>query len=261
MKRLGKIMLAVAGCCAIGLAVYTAVQPELSVEATLPDVSVLGIDPNDFTYSGVYYQEIGIGYEWIDSTSEKPCYQWSKYESETGAYLVFDEQNRLRRFVNSSDVRKAQISPDDVLSTDALIEKANAIASELVMNSSAFSVNTEMSAINETKADIVLTCTVSDYVFDAAVIELAQNGSVKKLQFEYCDVPADFTPAALDAVLEDYLLEKVAARYGEDHTDFDISHGYFMSLNNMIYGAYSVTVTYGDLNQYSDVIGVVVYDE
>lgn len=92
---------------------------------------------------------------------------------------MFDEQNRLRRFVNSSDVRKAQISPDDVLSTDALIEKANAIASELVMNSSAFSVNTEMSAINETKADIVLSRTVSDYVFDAAVIELAQNGSVK----------------------------------------------------------------------------------
>ena len=146
-------------------------------------------------------------------------------------------------------------------STDALIEKANAIASELVMNSSAFSVNTEMSAINETKADIVWTRTVSDYVFDAAVIKLAQNGSVKKLQFEYCDVPAGFTPAALDAVLEDYLLEKVAATYGEDHTDFEISHSYFMSLNNMIYGAYSVTVTYGDLNQYSDVIGVVVYDE
>lgn len=52
-----------------------------------------------------------------------------------------------------------------------------------------------------------------------------------------------------------------AATYGEDHTDFEISHSYFMSLNNMIYGAYSVTVTYGDLNQYSDVIGVVVYDE
>lgn len=154
MKLFWKIGLPVVCCCAAGAVAYIALRPELPTEASLPDVSVLGVCSEDFTYSGIYYQEVGIGYEWIDDDSEKPRYQWFKYESEDGAYLVIDEQNRLRRFVNAYDVRNAETSPDDALSTDALIEKTAAITSKLVMNSNAFSVNDEMTTIDTTKANL-----------------------------------------------------------------------------------------------------------
>lgn len=248
-------------CCAARAVAYIALRPELSTEASLPDVSVLGVCSEDFTYSGIYYQEVGIGYEWIDDDSEKPRYQWFKYESEDGAYLVVDEQNRLRRFVNAYDVRNAETSPDDALSTDALIEKIAAITSELVMNSNAFSVNDEMTTIDTTKANVVFTRTISDYVYDAASIEFAQDGTVQKLQFEYCDVPADFTPTKMDAVLEDYIKETILPRYDGDTTEYEVTDRYFVTIGDTIYGAYSLSVTPDTPEGYTDAIGVLVYDK
>lgn len=264
MKLVWKITLAVACCGVVGLATYAIIRPKLTVEATLPDVSVLGVDIEDFTYSGVYTQEIGIGYEWIDDTSEKPSHQWSKYENADGAYLVFDEHNRLRWFVNSYDKWKAQVSPDDVLTADALTDKATAIINELVINSSEFSFDAELSTINTTKAYVAFTRSISDYALDITSVELLQDGTVKRLGIDYCDVSADFTPTKMDAIVEQYLTETVVPRYresGYDPVECGAPDAYFVTIGDKVYGAYSVTVTLNAPDSVYDAIGVVVCDE
>lgn len=263
MKQFWKIGLAAVGCCAIiGLAVSIAVQHEASDESTMPDLSILGLDTDDFTYSGVYYREIAIGYEWNDDTTEKPCYEWSKYERDDGAYLVLDEYNRLTIFSNAYEIKNATVSPDDVLSTDALIAKASEITNDLVINGDEFSYFDDLSVINDTKTEVVFRRTISDYSFDYSDIRFSQDGTVKYLTFEYSDVPTDFTPTALDTIAENDFEKTVAPRYSRNYHDveYDIKHPYFFNIGGTIYGAYTAVITFYSDEQLplSDAVGVVV---
>lgn len=231
----------------------------------MPDLAILGLDMDDFTYSGVYYREVAIGYEWIDDTTEKPCHEWSKYERDDGAYLVLDEYNRLTIFDNAYEVKNATVSPDDVLSTDALIAKAAEITNDLVINGNEFSYFDDLSVINDTKTEIVFMRTISDYSFDYSDIQFSQDGTVKHFSFEYSDVPADFTPTELDTIAENYFAKTVAPRYTYSYHDieYEIEYSYFLNIGGTIYGAYTAVITfypnYSDEQlPLSDAVGVVV---
>lgn len=221
----------------------------------------MDIDPDAFTQNGIFEQYIGIGSECAYETAEKPHYDLEQFTDKTGAVILIDQQNRFRRFTASSDAKDKTIPKNERLTEEQLLEEANAILKVLAAHSN-FTLDSDATTVDDANAKFTFRYKISERLEDLAVVTFTRDGTVQSVGIDYCDVPAEFDPAAADAAFWDYLDQKVAQIESEPIVQKDTLTSYFTAIDGTIYGAYTIDLAFpgpeSDPDYSYEVVGVIV---
>ncbi len=221
-----------------GFFVYRHLQDD--APATGPaatDFSVLGIDFSEFTQSKAFIQEHGTL-----PNNEVVTEQYTEYTNNKGERILYDNQNRFRRYLHLGDGTASSSEP---LSTEALLAKATNVMESFVIGHEQFVYQEKEQTVSDDGECFTFIRTVSDYAQDICMIDMKTDGTVVIAGVDYCDMSADYSGEALDAACEAYASSRVSEQFNRK-PDSSTWNRALLKIDGTVYGIYYVTSLFGE---------------
>lgn len=226
-----------------GAAVYFGIDAD---ENALADYTYLGIQADTYEQSETpYLQEYGIGYNWYYE-GEKPMDAWNQYLGSNGAMLALDEQGRVRKFMNETDIFLETEKVTEPLSDEELEAKAYAVLEQMAGSLEGYTVSKK--AITDKIGTTYYTCYItlekeyapgaSDYVS----VQLTADGKVRFASASYCDLHGNELTTAIDGIsasVDDYVAMLLEENPGAVAYEVNV---YYCHFNNTLYGCCRVNL-------------------
>ncbi len=207
------------------------------------------LDTSDLTYDGQVEQRIAIGYSFENPEDNEPVLIFDKYVSPDGEVFCFDDQGRLRRYVNEEDIFFNRKKEDDVQTARTTKAEKQAVVNSVF----------EAVVITENKNSYEITTDPSDYYWikssdetaPSALIEMNTYGDIRAISITYNSVTAPIDYDYFEEKIQRYIEEDVKQRHTITGYEYTVDYA---QIDNKIYAMYNCT--FGDINGYEFCEGV-----